>query len=284
MRNELQELMIQKMPELTESQRKIADYIIKNPLEISFLTVEQLAEIVGTSTTTIVRLSNKLGYSGYAEFQRTIQSMVRSNYDYFSRLQTSADHVDKSELLLRCSEIQIGNIRSTVELLSNNVLDSALAHIHEANRIYCTGIRSGLPVAQYLDHGISRLFGNCELIGPDQGNVPETISGITPSDLVIVVAFPRYARNVIDFAKQAKAQQATVIGITDGYSSPLVDYADLILPCGFESIGFHNSIIGGIFIADCLISAIVKHYPERANRNLEKLESILASMNYHYLN
>ncbi|MED3872593.1 MurR/RpiR family transcriptional regulator, partial [Priestia megaterium] len=43
--------------QLTETQRRVADYILKNPVDVAFLTVDQLALTVKTSTTTIMRLT-----------------------------------------------------------------------------------------------------------------------------------------------------------------------------------------------------------------------------------
>lgn len=65
--------------QLTETQRRVADYILKNPVDVAFLTVDQLALTVKTSTTTIMRLAFSLGYSGYAEFQKGLQELLRNN-------------------------------------------------------------------------------------------------------------------------------------------------------------------------------------------------------------
>jgi len=78
-----------KVSELTESQRKVADYIIKNPVDVAFLTVEQLAGLVGTSTTTIMRLTFKIGYSGYSEFQKGLQEILRNRADPNTRLEAN---------------------------------------------------------------------------------------------------------------------------------------------------------------------------------------------------
>nr|WP_318539099.1 hypothetical protein [Terribacillus saccharophilus] len=43
--------------ELTEAQRRIADYVVQHPMEVAFLTVDKLASTVGTSTATIMRFS-----------------------------------------------------------------------------------------------------------------------------------------------------------------------------------------------------------------------------------
>ncbi|PVC74204.1 MurR/RpiR family transcriptional regulator, partial [Priestia megaterium] len=112
--------------QLTETQRRVADYILKNPVDVAFLTVDQLALAVKTSTTTIMRLTFSLGYSGYAEFQKGLQELLRNNAAPQIRLETNLKGLDESDLWMRCAENQFNNIQSTVEMISTESLDKAL--------------------------------------------------------------------------------------------------------------------------------------------------------------
>ncbi|PFO06603.1 transcriptional regulator [Bacillus sp. AFS076308] len=271
-----------KASKLTETQRKVADYIIKNPLDVAFLTVDQLAGIVGTSTTTIMRLTFSLGYSGYAEFQKGLQEILRSQAAPQTRLEINLLDLNQSNLWQRCAENQLQNIQSTFEMITGETLDQALEMIVSAERIICTSVRSGMPVAQYLTFGLNRLLGNCDLIVSDLSDWIDKAASLTSSDLVIAASFPRYARRTVEFVNAAKEKNAKVISITDSYSSPLVKYSDLILPCSSSSIAFHNSAISSIFVADYLISALAINYPEKVKSRLDEVNSILTKINYHY--
>ncbi|WP_079908986.1 MurR/RpiR family transcriptional regulator [Paenibacillus sp. 32352] len=270
-----------KISELTETQRKVADYIIKNPVDVAFLTVDQLAGIVGTSTTTIMRLAFSLGYSGYTEFQKGLQEILRNRADPNTRLAANLKDVNRSDLWIRCAENHINNIQSTVEMVSGETLSKALSMIVSAGHIYCTGVRSGLPVAQCLNYGLNRLLGNCELVHADHFEWTERVHNYTSSDLVIATSFPRYARKVFEYVKTARENNAQVISITDSYSSPLAKYSDIILPCNVGSVAFHNSVIAPMFVADYIISAVAINVPEKTKQRLDKLDSILKETNYH---
>lgn len=272
----------EKVSELTETQRKVADYIIKNPLDVAFLTVDQLAGIVGTSTTTIMRLTFSLGYSGYTEFQKGLQEILRNRAAPQTRLEVNLKDLNQSDLWIRCAENQLQNIQSTVEMIPAETLDKTLEMIISAERIFCTSVRSGLPVAQYLTFGLNRLLGNCDLIVADLSDWVDKGADLTSSDLIIAASFPRYARRIVEFVMTAKEKNAQVISITDSYSSPLVKYSDLILPCSSSSIAFHNSAISSMFVADYLISAIAIKYQEKVKHRLDEVNSILTKINYHY--
>jgi DNA-binding MurR/RpiR family transcriptional regulator len=273
-----------KISELTETQRRVADYIIKNPMDVAFLTVDQLAGIVGTSTTTIMRLTFSLGYSGYTEFQKGLQEILRNQAAPQTRLEANIKGIEEDDLWGRYAENQIRNIQNTMDMISQDSLEHAQKLIMSANRIICTSVRSGLPVAQYLTHGLNRLLGNTSLVVSDVSDWVDSVVNMDDNDLVIAISFPRYARRIIDFARTAKMNGVKIISITDSYSSPLASYSDLVLPCNSSSIAFHNSAVSSMFVADYIISALAINYPEQTKKRLDKVNAILTDMDYHSLN
>ncbi|MEE6134703.1 MULTISPECIES: MurR/RpiR family transcriptional regulator [Bacillaceae] len=274
----------QRIGELTETQRKVADYIIKHPLDVAFLTVDQLAGVVKTSTTTIMRLTFNLGYSGYTEFQKGLQENLRNQAAPQTRLEANIKGIKEADLWGRYAERQISNIQSTIDVISNEVLEDTQKAILSANRIICTGVRSGLPVAQYLTHGLNRLFGNTSLFIADLSDWADSMVGLDENDLVIAISFPRYARRIIDLTRTAKNNGVKIISITDSYSSPLASHSDIVLSCNSSSIAFHNSVVSSMFVADYIISALAINYPERTKKRLDKVNAILMDMDYHSLN
>ncbi|OIJ13839.1 transcriptional regulator [Anaerobacillus arseniciselenatis] len=269
---------------LTASQRKVADYILKNPMEVAFLTVDQLAGLVGTSTTTIMRLTFSLNYSGYTEFQKGLQELLRNQAAPHTRLEANLKDVSESDLWNRCVENQISNINKTKEIITNETLINVLDLITSSKRVYCTSVKSGLPVAQYLTFGLNRLLGNCELVIADQSDWVDLLLNLDSNDVVIATSFPRYARRIVDFVSQAKESEAKIITITDSYSSPLIKYSDIILPCNSGSLAFHNSPIASMVVADYLISSLAINYPDRTKVRLDKVNDVLTKINYHYHN
>lgn len=67
----LLELLEQKS-NFTSSEIQIADYILKNPYDISDLTVQMLADVTFTSKSSIYRLHKKLGVDSFEKFKRRI--------------------------------------------------------------------------------------------------------------------------------------------------------------------------------------------------------------------
>ena len=62
---------------LSRSYAKVADFIMSNYYEVSFMTAAQLAQAVSVDTTTVVRFSQRLGFNGYPDLLADIRRQVK---------------------------------------------------------------------------------------------------------------------------------------------------------------------------------------------------------------
>ncbi|WP_339316317.1 MurR/RpiR family transcriptional regulator [Oceanobacillus sp. FSL W7-1304] len=268
---------------LTNTQRQVANYIIEHPVDVAFLTVDQLAGKVGTSTTTIMRLAFSLGYSGYSEFQKGLQQNLRSQASPGTRFEVNLKGNTDENLWISNVNHQLENIQQTVDLISNETLDSVINMIMKSKMIYCSSVRSGMPVSYHLTHGLNRLLGNCKMLPADRIEWVDDMISLNSEDLIIAISYPRYSSRLLEFVKHARERKAKVIVITNSYSSPFVKYADIVLPCPSGSLSFHNSIVSSILVADYIINAVAINFPERTKERLSELNEVLTSLDYHVL-
>ncbi|MFD2699043.1 MurR/RpiR family transcriptional regulator [Paenibacillus shunpengii] len=267
--------------ELTQAQRRIADYIVQNPMEVAFLTVDKLASKVGTSTATIMRFSAAVGYSGFSELQKELQLNMKHKAAPQTRLEANLKHSNKSKLLHNHVELQFNNIQYSLDNITEETFQHIVEKIANSRQVLCTSVRSGRAVGEYLSLGINRLLGNCQYIDADQSDWVDELVHLNSSDLIIAVSYPRYAKRIKDMLEVAKSYDVEVLLITDSYSSPLTKYANYVLPCSSASIGSHNSIVAAIFIVDFILSALAINDPERTKPRLDKINNILTKMSYH---
>lgn len=272
------QVLEEKMEDFTLAQRKVADYVLKNPAEVAFLTTEQLASNIGVSVASIMRLAYAVGYSGYAQFQKDLQEMLRKQVAPPNRLEENIKKIDKNKLLIACAEIQIANINKTVTFLTDEAIDKALSLVFNAKRLYVIGVRGSHTIAHYLYEGMNRLGVDCQLLIPDTGRLQSVLAKMSPDDLVIAISLPRYARRTLEIVRVAKSKGAKLLSITDGYSSPLALVSDAFLPCAFESAGFHNSEIGALFVADFLVTSVAVKDMKLAKQHLEEIERVISSI------
>lgn len=272
------QLLEQKMEDLTSAQRKVADYILKNPTDVAFLTIEQLSGHIGVSVASVMRLAYTLGFTGFAQFQKELQEILRNRVAPPTRLEANLKKLGKHKLLVECAEVQISNIRKTVEFLSDEAIEASLNLISNAKKIYVFGVRGSLTVANCLDQGLNRLGIDCELLIPDSGRLHAVLTKLSPEDLLIAVSLPRYAKRTVEAVRIAKTKGAKILSIVEGYSSPLALQSDAFLTCAYESLSFQHSEIGALFVADFLVTGMATRNSKRTKHWLEELEKTVFEM------
>ncbi len=279
MKSTLLKRLRQETTHLTPAQRRVADYILKNPVDTSFMTLDQLSGIVGTSTATVMRLSFRLGYTGYSDFQRDLQELLRDRVAPTTRLEINKKKLEQSSILANCADNHINNLKAMMGFLTKETIDRCLELIVNADKIYIVGLRSSFAIAYYLHQALNQIMGNCRLLKAGSGDNVDDILNICPDDLVIGITMPRYSRPTVETLRVIKGFGPKIIAITDGYSSPLAPLADVVLPCSVRSLAFHNSIAGPIFLADFLITSLAMSEPLKTKNRLEAAEPILKHLN-----
>ena len=76
----------QRTAELTPAERRVARTLFASNLMAGFDTVAGLAARTGVSGPTVLRFAGKIGFAGYAEFQRALECDVAARIDSPLRL------------------------------------------------------------------------------------------------------------------------------------------------------------------------------------------------------
>ena len=102
----LSEYIQERFEEFSRSQKDVARYIVDHLDEAAFLTAEELARRASTSSSTVVRFSQALGFEGYPELQQAAIEEYRT---------TIAATGSTSSMLIGCrSELKPKSPRSVI--------------------------------------------------------------------------------------------------------------------------------------------------------------------------
>ena len=89
------------------------------------------------------------------------------------------------------------------------------------------------------------------------------------------LSMARYNRIVLDITRILKEKGCSAIVITDGYDSPLAQYADVLLLTQCESVDFHNSMVASSYLCEIIIGICTVKNPQLVKKNLKDLEKYL---------
>ena len=211
--------------ELSQSERRVADFVLAAPDRVIRMSIAALAEAVGVSQPTVLRFVRAVGLSSYPELKlQTGQSLasgtpyVHSDVMYGDSIQSVSDKI-------------IDSSTYTLTVLRRSIDQEALARVietlAEAPRIDCFGtgaarilaveaqqklMRFGIPVISYDDTHIQRL----------------AAATLRPGDVALCFSHTGMVKDTVTMARKARECGAKVISITKA-NTALAQTSDIVL-------------------------------------------------------
>jgi DNA-binding MurR/RpiR family transcriptional regulator len=262
----------EKIPQMSKSHKKIANYILGNTNTAPFFKVATLAKKSGVSEATVVRFASFLGYSGYPELQNYMQNSIQQQLTATERLKmTSHVYEDKEQWIYDIFHDDMDNINSIMEKLDIKEFYLAVELLLNAENIYISANRSAASLGVFLQYYLNIILGNTELVCSIE-NHSEQLYKLNNRDVVIGISFARYTNSTIDTLAFAKEQGARTISITDSLLSPLIQYSDITLTAKSQMPTFIDSFTAPLSLINALVVCIGKERMQEAEKRLEKME------------
>lgn len=265
---------------LTKSQKAALKYILDHYEEAIFLPASSLARKIGVSEATIIRLAQAMGFKGFPEFKRALQSSIKEKISTVSRLEHTVSHIkDEEDTLIKVFQEDIGNISQTLKDISIDTFIRVVKEIKRAERIFIIGLRSAYSLSIFFGTTLRYIGKDVRVLKPDHGELWDHTATWRKSDLVIGISFPRYAKTTIDTVQYAREKGLKCIGITDHPLSPLAKHCDLVLTarCGIDS--YIESFTAPLSLINAIVTAVSVHDPDKTLKSLKKLEAVWSERN-----
>ncbi|MFD2924133.1 MurR/RpiR family transcriptional regulator [Halobacillus naozhouensis] len=282
MEHNVYQLMAEKMPLMSKSQKKIASYVLERTSTVPFLNVAKLAAEAEVSEATVVRFAVFLGYSGYPELQQAMQHAVKQQLSTTERLKMSSEMGEgREQAVYDLFHSDQENIRLTMEQLDVTAFFRAVEALLEARNIYISANRSAASLGVFLQYYLSVMLGNAERVGTVE-NSAEQLYKLGEGDVVFAISYSRYTRSTINMASYAKQQGATTIALTDSLLSPLIPNADIALTASSQLPSFIDSFVAPFSVVNALVAAIGKERMAEVEERLGKFEDIWDELDIFY--
>ncbi len=275
MERDILALINKRSSKFSKGQRLIAQFITNNYDKAAFMTAGKLGETVGVSESTVVRFASELGYDGYPGMRRAMQDMIRNRLTAVQRIEVAKQQIDSGNLLDAVLSTDIEKLRLTLDEINKADFERAVDEILKARTIYIVGMRSSTSLANFMGFYMNLLLDNVRLLHDTSvSEVYEQVFRIREGDVFIGISYPRYSSRTIKAMQFAKSAGATVIGITDGPSSPFVGLADVNLFAKSDMVSFLDSLVAPMSLINALIVAIGFRRPEALSDTFDHLEGI----------
>ena len=257
----------------SKGQKLLANYIMENYDKAAFITASRMGRTVGVSESTVVRFAYALGYDGYPALQRSLQELIRNRLTAVQRIQLTSE-LEHEDVLSAVLKSDIANLRATIDTADNRVFNQVVEALFNAGRIYIVGMKSALPLAQFLGYYLSFVLDNVITVNASFGDAYESMIRIGPGDLCIGISFPRYSTRTVEALSFAKSMGANVAAITDGLFSPIAEMADFVLLAHSDMASFADSLTAPLSLINALIVAASLRRKDDVYERLDKLEHL----------
>lgn len=255
----------------TKSEMKIYEYINKNPEQVLYHSLTELAEACNVGEATVLRLFRKIGYKGFQGFKFSLAKEV----DDF-RVDDNNSYVYKVKNSMRTA------LDNSYEVIDPAELEKAVGMIDAAKSVVVFGVGASSIAGLDMQNRLLRIGRNIEVLADPHSQVMRTVS-MDEDTVVIAISITGSTRDTVDSVAAAKNKSAKIIAITNYTKSPLTKFSHCVLLSSAKESPLDSgslvSKVGQLFVIDLLCTGLtLKNHEQAEQVKLDISENITAKL------
>lgn len=266
------------LPLLTPLEAKVVETVFALRDFSDDTSLKKIAEDAGVSEAMVVKITKKLGFSGYRDF--------RSAVSQYNRQPTSEMHQELSvddtsqEIVQKVFRTSIHALEETLAILDMNAFERAADLLHKARQRDFYGVGGSAQIARDVAHKFLRI-GVRASVFDDSHMMLMSAALLADGDVAIGFSHSGNTTAVIEAIQLARRNGARTIAITNYDSSALAQSADVVLCStaqGSPLMGENAAArIAQLNILDALFVVVAQRDYKAAERNLDRTMSAVTS-------
>jgi len=220
--------------ECSRSQKDVAQYIVDHLDEAAFQTAEELARRANTSSSTVVRFSQALGFEGFPELQAAAREEYRRVHSKTAEEPGSSTpsaplfSLDQNEFETALTADHL-NVEETARKVSRSSVEALIEAIVSAEKVLVAGTDQMAFFASYLRHLLMLLDLRVDVVASPSQEALSRLGRIEEGSLVIGLSAGRPHPLVVRAMKLARHRKARTAAITDATLSEVAKLAQIKL-------------------------------------------------------
>lgn len=219
------EKIAQQKGAFSKSERKVAEIILANPQTAIHSSIATLAKMSDVSEPTVNRFCRRLDTKGYPDFKLHLAQSLANGTPYVNRHVEEHDTPEEySKKIFESTMAALEVARQSVDILAiNRVVDL----LTQAKKISFFGLGASASVAHDALNKFFR-FNVPVIYFEDILMQRMSCMNCSEGDVVVLISHTGRTKSLVELAQLAKANDATVVGIT-AVNSPLANECSLVL-------------------------------------------------------
>ena len=267
-------------PQMRNSEKKVAECVLRNPDTAMRSSITELAESAGTSEPTVIRFCRKLGLSGYMELRLNLARALPSTKYILENVTDQDSFTDIFNKIFASAKEAFEDALSGMDL---TLMEGAANALAQSGRIEFYGLGGSGVVAQDSHHKFFRIGVPC-VAYEDPHMQAMSAALLTPKDSVIAISHTGSTKDLIESVRIAKAAGATVIGITGRKKTPLSKYCDYDISVNSKEVAFRlapmTSRLLQLAVIDVLYVLVAMKDFKKIKVKLDKVKKALVNKRF----
>ncbi|MCX8056008.1 MAG: MurR/RpiR family transcriptional regulator [Ignavibacteria bacterium] len=275
----MKELILSNYDKIPKKQKKLADYFLENLDAIPFLNIYEISEATRYSVASIVRFTQRLGFSGYSEFKSEVTKSLQKSLKKLEIFPSIKAEQLKEHTLIAVANQDIKNINETLQLINKDTFDSVIDLILKSERVFTMGLGISYLLSQILSYQLNQVGVDASFLRNDTTSFYDQILFAKNKDLIIAFSFPPYSVDTIEAAKFAKERKVPVVSITNKPSAPITFHSKYSLIVRSENMLFTNSFSAISVLINAIATECAKRDKKRSEKILKEFNLIMEKYN-----
>jgi RpiR family carbohydrate utilization transcriptional regulator len=218
------------LPELPNSERRVAELVLRRPVEVVSAPISQIALWSEVSQPTVIRFCRRMKCAGLPGFKLKLAGDLGAGIPFVHARLAPGD--DLSHLIGKVFDSALAGLARGRDALRPEVIEQAVGALDRASRIECYGLGNSGVTALDAQMKLFRL--GTPTVACTDSQMQRVSAVLLPSDaVVLIISNSGRTRSLLEVAALVKRSGATVIALTRTHT-PLAEEADVLLPADVQ--------------------------------------------------
>ena len=253
---------------LTETEKKIAAYVLNNPLQVTTLTAKELAACCDTVQSAVIRFCKSIEVSGFAEL-KLILARESTTGETVKTLPAFSRSDDTETIFKKVFASGIRTLKDTLSMLDFAKIEEIVNVLVTARNVYIFGVGTSSTVAADAGYRFSQ-FGIPAHACTDQLFMNVLAGNLKEGDVAVGISHSGQTKAVVDALRRAKNAGASTIALTSFADSLLSQECDLTISVYADEKNYPVEAVSAQVAHICVIDALMMALGTRQGDTFEE--------------
>lgn len=267
-------------PKLTKSEKRVADYVMKNMEKTQYLSISELAEACSVADATITRFSYKLGFAGFNAFKLSLARTTANRNGSPKTVMDPQISGGHKVVIDEHLKMNIQALEQTKMHFNEQQYLEAVKLLQNARQVYCMG-QGGSMIMAMEAYSLFVTISSKFCMVQDFHIQAMTATHLKKNDVILFFSYSAATKELTELMNILEKSECKIILVTRYPSTPLAKKASTVLQCGSNESSLRSGSvqarIAQLFVIELLYEYFIASSPDEMKSQREKSVDVITN-------